>query len=125
MAQHDRRLANRILFGLAFGAVAGALVLLTGGMFPGLPAGARWLSRNIFDPLGQVFLRTLFFVVIPLVFASLAFLAIVGASSFASADEPLNGSGPETCTVEAFQKDSCECVTCRAPHPKPASGREK
>ena len=72
MAQHDRRLANRILFGLAFGAVAGALVLLTGGMFPGLLAGARWLSRNIFDPLGQVFLRTLFFVVIPLVFASLA-----------------------------------------------------
>jgi dicarboxylate/amino acid:cation (Na+ or H+) symporter, DAACS family len=34
--------------------------------------GAQWLATTLFDPLGQVFLRLLFFVVIPLVFASLA-----------------------------------------------------
>ena len=72
MAQHDRRLANRILFGLAFGALAGAAVLLLSAAVPGLLDGARWLANKVFDPLGQVFLRTLFFVVIPLTFASLA-----------------------------------------------------
>ncbi len=72
MAHHDRRLANRILFGLAFGALAGAAVLLLSGTVPGLLDGAHWLSNRIFDPLGQVFLRMLFFVVVPLVFASLA-----------------------------------------------------
>ena len=39
---------------------------------PGLLDGSRWVATNLFDPLGQVFLRMLFFVVIPLVFASLA-----------------------------------------------------
>ena len=34
--------------------------------------------------------------------------------SLAYADEPLNGSGPETCTLEAFQKENRECVVCRA-----------
>ncbi len=34
--------------------------------------------------------------------------------SLARADEPLNGSGPETCTLESFQKESRECVVCRA-----------
>ncbi len=72
MAQHDRRLANRILFGLVIGALAGALVLSAGGAFPALLEGSRWLARNALDPLGQVFLRMLFFVVVPLVFASLA-----------------------------------------------------
>jgi DAACS family dicarboxylate/amino acid:cation (Na+ or H+) symporter len=72
MAAADSRLANRILAGLAAGAVAGALVLLAGGWFPGLLEGARRLSTAVFDPLGQVFLRLLFFVVVPLVFGSLA-----------------------------------------------------
>lgn len=72
MSESDPKLANRILAGLAIGAVAGALVLLLGGVWPGLLEGARALSTAVFDPLGQVFLRLLFFVVIPLVFASLA-----------------------------------------------------
>jgi DAACS family dicarboxylate/amino acid:cation (Na+ or H+) symporter len=71
-ADTDTRLANRILIGLAAGAVAGTLVLLLGNVVPGLLEGARWVATNLFDPLGQVFLRMLFFVVIPLVFASLA-----------------------------------------------------
>jgi DAACS family dicarboxylate/amino acid:cation (Na+ or H+) symporter len=43
-----------------------------GAYVPALLEGARWLATTLLDPLGQVFLRMLFFVVIPLVFASLA-----------------------------------------------------
>ena len=71
-ADVDAKLANRILLGLVFGAVAGTLVLLIGGAVPALLDGAKWFATTICDPLGQVFLRMLFFVVIPLVFASLA-----------------------------------------------------
>jgi DAACS family dicarboxylate/amino acid:cation (Na+ or H+) symporter len=71
-AANDAKLANRILTGLVIGAVAGAVVLLLAPYVPGLLDGAKWISSNLFDPLGQVFLRMLFFVVIPLVFASLA-----------------------------------------------------
>jgi len=72
MANTDARLANRILLGLVLGAVAGAIVVAIGGQVPALLEGARWFATTICDPLGQVFLRMLFFVVIPLVFASLA-----------------------------------------------------
>jgi len=73
MPDIDTRLANRILIGLAIGAVAGAIVLLIGGFLPRVLDGARWLATWVLDPIGQVFLRMLFFVVIPLVFASLAY----------------------------------------------------
>ena len=72
MADIDSKLANRILLGLVIGAVAGALTLAIGSVLPPVLEGARWLATNLMDPLGQVFLRMLFFVVIPLVFASLA-----------------------------------------------------
>ena len=72
MSESDPKLANRILAGLAIGAVSGSAVLALGGPLPGLLEGARRLSVNLFDPLGQVFLRLLFFVIVPLVFASLA-----------------------------------------------------
>jgi DAACS family dicarboxylate/amino acid:cation (Na+ or H+) symporter len=68
----DSKLANRILLGLVLGAAAGAIVLVIGTYVPALLEGARWLATTLLDPLGQVFLRMLFFVVIPLVFASLA-----------------------------------------------------
>jgi Na+/H+-dicarboxylate symporter len=68
----DRKLANRILIGLIVGAAAGALVHLVTPFVPALHTGALWFAETICDPLGQVFLRMLFFVVIPLVFASLA-----------------------------------------------------
>ena len=68
----DSRLANRILLGLVLGAVAGTVVLAVGSAVPQLLEGARWFATTVCDPLGQVFLRMLFFVVIPLVFASLA-----------------------------------------------------
>lgn len=72
MATTDTQLANRILFGLVVGAVAGAIVLAIGQFAPAVLSGARSLSTALFDPLGQVFLRLLFFVIIPLIFASLA-----------------------------------------------------
>lgn len=72
MAQTDSQLANRILVGLIIGAVAGVIVLLVGSAAPAVVESARQLSTAVFDPLGQIFLRLLFFVVIPLVFASLA-----------------------------------------------------
>lgn len=68
----DTRLANRILWGLLIGAAAGGLTLLAGEAVPGLLEAARDFATLVLEPLGQVFLRMLFFVVIPLVFASLA-----------------------------------------------------
>ncbi len=73
MSDIDTRLANRILLGLVIGAIAGAITLVIGGAIPGVLTGARWLATTLLDPIGQVFLRMLFFVVIPLVFASLAY----------------------------------------------------
>ena len=68
----DSQLANRILLGLLGGAVAGALTLLVGAGSPAVLEAARSFSVTFLDPIGQVFLRLLFFVVMPLVFASLA-----------------------------------------------------
>jgi DAACS family dicarboxylate/amino acid:cation (Na+ or H+) symporter len=71
-ADTDTKLANRILTGLVLGAVAGAAVLGIGTFVPQVLEAAQWFATNVCDPVGQVFLRMLFFVVIPLVFASLA-----------------------------------------------------
>jgi len=71
-ADTDTRLANRILLGLVVGAVAGTIVLVIGRFSPQVLQAAQWLSTTLLDPIGQVFLRMLFFVVVPLVFASLA-----------------------------------------------------
>jgi Na+/H+-dicarboxylate symporter len=68
----DSQLANRILLGLLGGAVAGALTLLVGAGSPAVLEAARSFAVTVLDPIGQVFLRLLFFVVMPLVFASLA-----------------------------------------------------
>jgi len=71
-AELDSKLANRILIGLVVGAVAGILTLLAGAALPDLLPAVRKFAVLVLDPIGQVFLRMLFFVVIPLVFASLA-----------------------------------------------------
>ena len=80
-AATDARLANRILRGLVYGAVAGVLVLVLAPYVPGLQDGARWVATNVFDPLGQVFLRLLFLVVVP---SSSARWQMGGCSSGAS-----------------------------------------
>ena len=68
----DPRLANRILRGLALGLVAGLLTLVLGKIWPPALAWAQTVATQVLEPFGQVFLRLLFFVIIPLVFASLA-----------------------------------------------------
>ncbi len=86
----DPKLANRILRGLVIGMVLGVITLLAGPWLPipeflqgllthaGIKSSAtllemmRGVSTVLLDPFGRVFLRLLFFVVMPLVFASLA-----------------------------------------------------
>ena len=72
MAETNRPLANRILIGLVIGVVAGIATLVLGKFSPDALAFMRKVSTNVLDPFGQIFLRALFFVVIPLVFGSLA-----------------------------------------------------
>lgn len=72
MAGSSKTLANRILIGLVIGAIAGVITLGIGHFYPPALKAMQQVSTSVFDPLGQVFLRMLFFVVIPLVFASLA-----------------------------------------------------
>ncbi len=65
-------LATRILWGLVIGVVAAVITLGIGYFHPPILAFMQKVSSAVFDPFGQVFLRMLFFVVIPLVFTSLA-----------------------------------------------------
>lgn len=86
----DPKLANRILTGLVIGVIAGVVTLLLGPKIP-IPEGLQGLLTHVgikssatglelmrgvstvaLDPFGKIFLRLLFFVIIPLVFASLA-----------------------------------------------------
>ena len=68
----SNRLAKRILWGLVIGVVTAILTLGVGWLYPPILGVMRRVSTAVFDPLGQIFLRLLFFVVIPLVFTSLA-----------------------------------------------------
>lgn len=75
-----QKLATRILVGLIVGAVLGCIALAIGHWSPNFLEGCQKVAESVLDPLGQVFLRLLFFVVIPLVFASLT-LGIVQLGS--------------------------------------------
>ncbi|MEO8747587.1 MAG: dicarboxylate/amino acid:cation symporter, partial [Rhodanobacter sp.] len=66
------RLAKRILWGLVIGVVAAIVTLGAGWLYPPILRVMQEISTAVLDPFGQVFLRMLFFVVIPLVFTSLA-----------------------------------------------------
>src|SRR5215212_2553247 len=72
MSETNRPLANRILIGLVVGVAAGIITLVIGRFYPEALTMMRRVSTIVLDPFGQIFLRILFFVVIPLVFASLA-----------------------------------------------------
>ncbi len=65
-------LHTKILIGLAVGAVLGITANIVASSRPGLSAWVAWLIKYVTEPVGQVFLRMLFMVVVPLVFASLA-----------------------------------------------------
>ena len=70
MADHPKRrgmaLHTKILLGLLLGAVAGVSANIYAHEAPAL----LWLVDNVAQPVGQIFLRLLFMVVVPLVFAS-------------------------------------------------------
>jgi len=72
-------LSTRILIGLAVGAAAGSLANATFGGSPGLQAFVRYVA----EPVGKVFLRLLFMLVIPLVSSGLA-LGVVGLGDLRS-----------------------------------------
>jgi len=71
-AVRERSLHQRILVGLVAGAVAGFLANRIGARSEAAARVVGWLADGVAHPIGQVFLRTLFLVVVPLVFASLA-----------------------------------------------------
>ena len=72
MSTVSKSLATRILWGLIIGVAAGVITLAAGEFFPRVLSAAQAVSSAVLDPFGQIFLRLLFFVVIPLVFSSLA-----------------------------------------------------
>ncbi|MDT4896526.1 MAG: dicarboxylate/amino acid:cation [Acidobacteriota bacterium] len=61
-------LHTRILIGLAIGVVAGITV---NALFGGDHPRVAWVVTNITEPVGQLFLRLLLMIVVPLVFSSL------------------------------------------------------
>src|SRR6185503_18418457 len=60
-------LATQIIAGLALGAVAGLITEAVAGPTPSV----RWAVQNVTQPIGSVFLRLIFMVVIPLIFAAI------------------------------------------------------
>ncbi len=66
-------LHHKILLGLAIGTFGGAAASL---LWPGSP-GLDWTVRNVARPVGQIFLRMLLMVVIPLIFTTLV-LGVTG-----------------------------------------------
>lgn len=67
------KLHNQIMLGLVLGALAG---IAANAFAPGA-AWVRWFGDNVAGPAGQVFLRMLLMVVIPLIFASIT-LGVAG-----------------------------------------------
>ena len=67
-------LHTKILIGLALGAIAGVVANLTLG---GTHDAVVWINKYLAGPIGQIFLRLLFMIVMPLVFASIA-LGVAG-----------------------------------------------
>jgi len=67
-------LHTKILLGLVVGAIIGLAANLTLGPTNG---GVEWVNKYLADPVGQIFLRLLFMIVMPLVFASIA-LGVAG-----------------------------------------------
>jgi DAACS family dicarboxylate/amino acid:cation (Na+ or H+) symporter len=66
-APHRKPRHAKILWGLLFGLVAGLAVHTLAGGQPWV----EWSVRNVAYPIGQLFLRLIFMIVVPLVFSSL------------------------------------------------------
>ncbi len=70
--QSSERLTRRILWGLVAGLLGGLGARALLAVRPDWTPAANWLCTQALDPFGQIFLRLLFFVIVPLIFASLA-----------------------------------------------------
>lgn len=86
MSAPDKNGPTKILLGLVIGAVLGlGLNLAFAG--PGAPtptyAAVLWVADRVANPIGQVFLRILFMVVVPLVFCSIT----LGVASLGNLDK--------------------------------------
>ncbi|MBM4194451.1 MAG: dicarboxylate/amino acid:cation symporter [Gemmatimonadetes bacterium] len=68
------KLHTKILLALLVGGIAG---ILANTQLGGDHAGVQWVNKYLAGPVGQVFLRMLFMIVMPLVFASIA-LGVAG-----------------------------------------------
>ena len=85
-APHRRAsLPTRILLGMATGAALGVTLNLLYAPAAGADASPEWqrvlwVADNVANPVGQLFLRLLFMVVVPIVFSSL-FLGVAGLGS--------------------------------------------
>jgi Na+/H+-dicarboxylate symporter len=66
------RLATRIMWGMLVGLVLGCAARAAAHFAPSFEAPMIWMADKVFQPFGQIFLRLLFIVVVPLVFGSLA-----------------------------------------------------
>ena len=64
----SRSLSVRMLVGLLAGLVLGVIAHLMAGAAPGL----EWFVRHVTEPIGRIFLRLLFMLVIPLILSGLA-----------------------------------------------------
>jgi len=62
------QLHTKILLGLVLGALAG----IAGNFFWHDTAGLTWIADNVAYPVGQIFLRLLFMIVVPLIVSSVA-----------------------------------------------------
>jgi DAACS family dicarboxylate/amino acid:cation (Na+ or H+) symporter len=71
MSTASDKLATRILLGMVLGILSGAIVRFLSPHLPGLATVSDWVVPQILEPFGRIFLRLLFFVIIPLIFASL------------------------------------------------------
>jgi DAACS family dicarboxylate/amino acid:cation (Na+ or H+) symporter len=60
------------MWGMVAGIILGALLRAVAVTWSGSAGTIEWLAAEVLDPIGLVFLRMLFFVVVPLIFASLA-----------------------------------------------------
>lgn len=69
---HDSSLHKKVLVGLVLGAVVGVAANLWAGTDAERRSTVAFAADAVAHPVGQVFLRVLFLVVVPLVFASLA-----------------------------------------------------
>jgi dicarboxylate/amino acid:cation (Na+ or H+) symporter, DAACS family len=67
-----RPLHQKVLIGLVAGALAGFAANALGARSQRAQEVVGWLADGVAHPVGQIFLRLLFLVVVPLVFASLA-----------------------------------------------------